>query len=188
MSLKDLFFRWYFYVTVILVVVVVTVFYVFEEKTESMILQNIEERQKYADDALRNTREGKYPVRRSPLSQELKTKYFSGIIVSSSGNTMIVRDIGYNGKEEHLVTVTIASTTKFLARVRKSAEETQKEIQNMKVGTPVENQPKPYTEKELNSSMVDVNSLVVVKSTEEKVIFSTSTSVIAESVSLLPRQ
>lgn len=119
--------------------------------------------------------------------ERYKTKYVLGIVTSFSKNVMIIQT--KDSSNSRVVNITINDTTKFLSMVPKDSNVFQKEMkefQNLSIDKKASSSPpKPFIDKEVSKDMFTIGKLVSIKSTDY--IDSSSTSIIAESISLLPK-
>ncbi len=133
------------------------------------------------------------PVNNSTQVQNIKTKHVAGIVDSFEGNTLIIKANSMVSstsgiREESDITVIINDKTKFITMTQKDMTTFQKEMEVFQ-NFPDEEKasstpPGPFVEKETSRNLFTIGKLVVVKSIEE--VTSSSKSVTAESVSLLP--
>ncbi len=120
--------------------------------------------------------------------QDVTTMYVVGDIVSFSGNTITLKKKNVPGDmNEHIVTVTLTDTTKFTSIISKSTSTFQKEMKDFQDMSDTKKAsslpPKPYIEKEASRDVFTMGKLIIVKSSNP---ISSSSSITAESVSLLP--
>jgi hypothetical protein len=124
--------------------------------------------------------------------EDVWKKNIVGIITSFSGNTMTIEAGSMNpstseNKDERTVTVIIDEQTKLAVMIPKDGEVIRKEREDFKNISPSRREsvaPVPFTVQEVKRDAFVIGRRVVVQSGEE--ITSSTTSVMAKSVSLLP--
>lgn len=121
------------------------------------------------------------------------TKILVGVITSFNDNKLVIKITPTNnsgGVKYESNIIKVNDKTKFISMIQKDMnifQKEMKEFQNISAdkiasSTP----PSPFIEKEISRDSFTVGKLIVIKLTEE--VSSTITSVIAESVSLLPER